>query len=156
MRINVKIGTLVAIGAVAVAVPAAAKPGNAQHPRGANHPSRSHKCKPRNTAYVESGTVDTAAASTLAANSDGTWSGTLVVDVSKANHAAKRDKATTVTYTFSNAKLKVRFDGGASGFGASERIKLIGKLAAVGKRCAPLDPVPTPVFRMVVVHPATS
>jgi hypothetical protein len=149
MRINVKVGTLVAAAsAFAIAVPAAAHPGN--------HPSQSKKCSAHNAAYIESGTVDATTASTLAANPDGTWSGTLVVDVTRTNHLAKADKGTTVTYTFTNAKLTVRFDGGATGFTAGERVKLIGKLQVVGKKCTPLSPAATPVFRMLVVHPASS
>lgn len=163
MKLKVKVGPLVAaIGALAITVPAAAAAGNsdhptgADHPNGASHPSHSHKCKPHNVAYIESGTVDTTTASTLAQNSDGTWSGTLVIDVTRTNHWAKADKGTTVTYTFTNAKLRVRLDGSTSGFTGGERVKLIGKLAAVAKKCPALDPAATPVFRMVVVHPAAA
>ena len=77
-----------------------------------------------------------------------------MVDVTSTNHRAKADKGTTVTYTFTDAKLKVRFDGGTTGFVAGERVKLIGKLAVVAKKCPALSPASTPVFRMVVVHPA--
>jgi hypothetical protein len=106
--------------------------------------------------YIESGTVDMATPSTLAMNTDGTWSGTLVVDVTRTNHWAKSTKGTTVTTTISSAQLTVRFDGGTSGFTGGERVKLIGKLAVVGKKCPALTPPATPVFRMVVVHPAKS
>lgn len=154
MRFNVKIGTLVAAGALAIAVPAAAHPGPPDH-SGSSHASHSHKCKPRNAAYIESGTVDATTASTLAQDTTtGRWSGTLVVDVTKTNHWAGADKGSTVTYTFTDAKLKVRFDDGTTGLVAGERVKLIGKLAVVAKKCAALSPASTPVFRMVVVHPA--
>jgi hypothetical protein len=150
---NRKLVTLVAAAStLAVAVPAAAHPGPSDHP--GSRPAQSHKCSAHKVAYVESGTVG-AAASTLAENPDGTWSGTLVVDVTKANHWARADKRTTVTYTFTNATLRVRFDGVATGFLTGERVKLIGKLAAVGKKCTALSPAPAPVFRMVVVHPAS-
>lgn len=153
---NRKLATLVAAtSALAIAVPAAAHPGPSGHPGKESHSSQSHKCAPHNVAYVESGTVDSATASTLAANPDGTWSGTLVVDVKHANRWAKADKGTTVTYTFTNAKLRLHFDGGASGFTAGERIRLIGKLAAVGKKCTALSPAATPLFRAVVVHPGS-
>ena len=164
MRIDVKVGALVAaVSALAVAVPASAHPGHSSHLDSSNqhlpnvdHPSQSHRCAPHNVAYVESGTIDGAIASTLAANSDGSWSGTLVVDVTSANHRAKSDKGTTVTYTFTNAKLTVRFDGKASGFAGGERVKLIGTVAAVGHNCSALTPIPAPVFRVAVVHPASS
>jgi hypothetical protein len=151
---NRKLATLVAAtSALALAVPAAAHPIPSGHPGKESHPS--HKCAPHNVAYVESGTVDSATPSTLAANPDGTWSGTLVVDVKHANHWAKADKATTVTYTFTNAKLRMHFDGGATGFTAGERVQLIGKLAVVAKNCTAPNPAATPVFRVVVVHPAS-
>jgi hypothetical protein len=160
MKLNHKLGALLAAaGSLAVAVPALAHPSSSDHPSGSDHPSasthaQSHKCKPHNVAYVESGTLDSATASTLAQNSDGTWSGTLVVDVTRTNHAARADKGQTKTYTFTANKLRVKFDGGATGFTAGERVKLIGKLASVAKKCAALDPAPAPTFRMVVVHPA--
>lgn len=164
MRIYVKLGTLVAVtSALAIAVPAAAHsgnphhhPNNGSHPAGVSRPSQSHQCKPHSVAYVESGIVDGATASTLAANPDGTWSGTLVVKVTTANHWAKADKRTTVSYTFTNAKLSVHFNDGAIGFAAGEHIRLIGKLAAVAKKCTALAPAPAPVFRKVVVHLATA
>ena len=153
---NRKLATLVvATSALAIAVPAAAHPGPSSHPGKGSPSSHSRKCAPHHVAYVESGTVDSAIASTLAVNPDGTWSGTLVVDVKHANHWAKADKGTTVTYTFTDAKLRVRFDGGVTDFTAGERVRLIGKLAAVGKKCTALSPAATPVFRTVVVHLAS-
>jgi hypothetical protein len=151
MNVNLRTGALAAAaGALAVAVPAAAHPGPSSHP---SHPVKSHRCAPHNVAYVESGTVDAATASTLAKNADGTWTGSLVVDVLRANHHAKQDKKTTVTYTFTNATLRVRLAGGTTGFAAGDRVQLLGKLAVVAKRCPALSPTATPVFRMVVVHP---
>ncbi|MHB1835381.1 MAG: hypothetical protein ACYCXW_10475 [Solirubrobacteraceae bacterium] len=159
---------MAAAGALIMAVPAAAHPGPSNghgHPNGhGNHngggqPAQSHKCRPHDVAYIESGTVDAATPSTLARNSDGTWSGTLVVDVKSADHAAKTDRQkASVTYTLTDAKLRVRFDKGTSasaGFTAGERVKLIGKLATVGKNCTALRPAPTPVFRMLIVHPGS-
>lgn len=163
MRTKVKVGALMAAATtLAFAVPAAAHPGNPNHPDKSNHPSsanhasRSHRCKAHSVAYIESGTVDSATPSTLAANPDGTWSGTLVLDVTRTNHRAKTDKGATVTYTFANAKLRVVFDGGTSGFAAGERVQLVGKLATVAKKCTAASPAPAPVFRLVVVHPAAS
>ncbi|MFL5821981.1 MAG: hypothetical protein ACJ764_00910 [Solirubrobacteraceae bacterium] len=156
MHINLKAGTvLTAAAALAIAVPAAAHPGHGNH-SGGNGQSHSHRCSPHRAAYVERGTVDADTASTLADNGDGTWSGTLVVDVTRASHRARGDVGSTVTYTFESAPLRVRFAGGATGFTAGERVRLIGKIAVVRKRCAAPDPVPAPVFRMVGVHPARS
>ena len=154
MRLNVKVGALaVAAGALAIAVPAAAHPG----PSKPDHPSTSHKCMPHNVAYVESGTVDATPPTTpLAQNSDGTWTGTLVVDVARTNHWARKDKGMTVPETFTNAKLHVVFADNTTAFTSGERVKLIGKIATVAKKCTPPSTPATPVFRMIVVHPAKS
>lgn len=159
MKLNSKIGTLVAIGALAAAVPAAAHPGGNSHAKShvkGSSPSQSHRCRPHNRAYIESGTVDATTPSTLAQNSDGTWSGTLVVDVTRADRAARSDKGQTVTYTFSSANLNVAFDGSSTGFSAGERVKLIGKLAESPKRCTSASNDATPVFKRLAVHPASS
>jgi hypothetical protein len=162
MSLNTKIGTLAAVGAMLVAVPAAAHPGGnptghgnsgGTHGQGGSH---SHRCQPHNRAYVESGTVDSTTPSTLAQNSDGTWSGTLVVDVTRADRAARADQGQTVTYTFDNAQLNVAFDGGTTGFTAGERVRLIGKVASTPRRCTPPSSPAAPVFRRVVVHPTQS
>ena len=62
MRISLKAGALTAVaGALAIAVPAAAHPGPGNHPghsRKTDPSSTSHKCKPHNVGYVESGTID--------------------------------------------------------------------------------------------------
>jgi hypothetical protein len=162
MNLNTKIGALAAVGAMLVAVPAAAHPGrgpSGTHGNSGTHGqsgSHSHKCEPHNRAYVEGGTVDSATSSTLAQNSDGTWSGTLVVDVTHANHAAKADKGQTVTYTFSSAPLDVVFDNGSAGFTAGEPVQLIGKIAAVGKRCPAPSTTPAPVFKRIIVDATQS
>lgn len=143
------------VGALAVAVPAIAQAdkGGKTPKSGKNHPTQSHKCTAHNVAYVESGTIDATTASTLA-GSGGTWTGTLVVDVKKTDHAARGDKGKTITYSFTSAKLRVRFGRGVTGFSAGERVKLIGKLATVGKKCTPLNPAATPVIGKVIVHAA--
>src|SRR5437588_770927 len=107
MRLNPKVGgAAAAAAAFVIAMPAAAHPGNSGHHGRTDHSNKSghhghgknsngagnsssKKCTPHNVAYVESGTIDSGTASSLAANQDGTWSGTLVVDVLHANHRAK-------------------------------------------------------------------
>ena len=154
MKLNIKAGLAVAAAGALVAVPATAlagPPSNHGNGKGSNGASpSSHKCVAHNIAYVEGGIVD---AKTTAAYANGAWSGTLYVDVTRANHAAKGDKGTTVAVDPTTVKA-IRFDGGATAFTAGERVQLIGKIQAVAKKCAALDPAPTPVFRMVVVHPA--
>ncbi|MCL2395558.1 MAG: hypothetical protein FWC87_12845, partial [Acidimicrobiaceae bacterium] len=119
-------------------------------------PAQSRKCHTHNVAFVESGTVDATTASTLAAGANGTWSGTVVADVTKANHWAAGDKGRTVTYTFTSANLRVRLPRGTTGLKAGERVKLIGKLATVAEKCPAPSTAATPVFSKVIVHPAAA
>ena len=159
MRLNVKVGTLVAAaGALAIAVPAAAHPGPNTHANthstASTHSSKSHKCAPHNVAYIVSGTVDATTPSTLAANSDGTWSGAAVIDVTQTNHWAHAVKGTTQTYTFTNSKLSVQMANGATSFAAGDPVKMIGKIAVVSKKCTQPTTAAQPVFRQAVVSPA--
>jgi hypothetical protein len=140
-----------AAGALAVVVPAVAQADKGGKPNGGTNPTQSHKCKPHNIGYVESGTIDATTASTLA-SSNGTWSGTLVVDVKKTNHAARGDKGKVTTYTFTNSNVRVRMDNGVTGLSAGDRVQLIGKIATVAKTCPALNPAATPVIGKVVVH----
>ena len=151
-----KLTTVVAAAAaLAVAVPAVAQADKGGNPAHGNksHPAQSQKCQPHNVAFIESGTIDATTASTLA-TSNGTWTGTLVVDVTKTNHAAKGDKGKTITYTFSASKLRVRFGHGVTALTAGEHVQLIGKIATLAKKCpAPTTPA-MPVINKVIVHAA--
>jgi hypothetical protein len=155
MRIRFKTGALVAAGALAIAVPAAAHPGNTTHPTNTDHPSGTHSCKTHHVAYIVGGTVTDASGLTV---TNGTATGTLVITVTDANKRAKKDgaaKGTSKTYTVTGAKVK--FDGGTTSVANGDRVQLIGKFPVVrshGKNPCTPPPSPKPTFRMVVVHPA--
>ena len=99
MKLSAKLGAVAAIGTLAVAVPAVAKPAHPAHP---TMPKSSHKCTAHEVAYVASGTIVSWAGTQ---NSDKTWSGTITVHVTRANHHAKSDKGNDTTYTLTNAKV---------------------------------------------------
>ena len=122
-----------------------------QHPAQAKGPKADHGSKGKGTAkrcavrawsYVAHGTVDAAPA--LTANPDGTYDGTLVVDVTRANHHGKAHKGTTQTYTLDDAKVKFagtpdrNADGkvDAADVLPGDRVKVKGKITAKRKRCA--------------------
>jgi hypothetical protein len=118
-------------------------------PSGPTGPGGSHKCKAHKIAYVAGGKVES---SSLTKNSDGTYSGTLVVDVAKADHAGKTDKGKTVTYTLNHARVK--FDHGtANPPAAGDRVQVIGKVTTLSKHCDHTGFTPTVTVRQVVVHP---
>ena len=109
---------------------------------------KSHKCKAHKVAYIVSGTV---ASSALAKNNDGTYSGTLTVNVTKTNHHAADDKGKAVTYTLNHARVK--FDNGTSNPPApGDRVKVIGKITTVSKKCTDQSAAGLITVRQVVVH----
>ncbi|HEX3391616.1 MAG TPA: hypothetical protein VHS55_03555 [Solirubrobacteraceae bacterium] len=114
-----------------------AHPGHPHHPA---HPRKSHKCIPHNVAYVASGTF---VAQTLSKNADGTYSGSLTVDVTHTNHHAAGDLGMTAKiYTLTGARVRVdiadvNHDGsvGLDDLQAGDRVKLIGSITTLGKKC---------------------
>ena len=116
---------VIAVGALSVAVPAAARrrPTGAPEPPGRRiRPSTSHKCTPHNQAYTASGLLVSWAATQTAG---GTSSGTITVHATRTNHHAAKAKGTDVTYTLTSAK--VTFGKGVNPPTAGDRTKVIGK-----------------------------
>jgi hypothetical protein len=164
MRNKFKAAALVAAaGALAIAVPAAAHPGNTNHPSSTNdpsstdHPSGPPSCKTHHVAYIVDGTVTDASGLTVTNN---VATGTLVITLTHSNKWAKKDGATegaSKTYTVTGAKVK--FDGGTTSVAKGDRVELIGKFPVVrsdGKNPCTPPPSPKPTFRLLVVHPPAS
>jgi hypothetical protein len=111
--------------AMAIAVPATAK-------TPPSHPAKSHRCAAYKVSYRASGTLTTWS---LTKGANGTYSGTLTVDVTRANHHARDAKGTSVTYTVTNAR--VRFGRGVTDPpAAGDHVKLIGRITEVAKKCS--------------------
>jgi hypothetical protein len=100
MRTSAKLGMIVASGALAIAVPATAKPAHPSHP---SQPATSHRCAAHKVGYIAHGTVTTWSATQ---NLDGTWTGSIDVTVKKANHHAQG------AGTFNLLNTKVRLGDG--------------------------------------------
>jgi hypothetical protein len=120
MRNTAKIGAIVAAGALAVAVPAAAHTGQS---------SKSHNCVTRNVAYIAHGTVSSWSA-TQTGTPTGRWDGSITLNVKSTNH-----HVTKGTTTFTLLNTKVRLGKGVTDPGIGDRVSLIGKIAV-----APTDP----------------
>jgi hypothetical protein len=160
MRTGRRFALAAAVGGLVVAVPAAAKPSHPAHPSHPaqtsapahpSHPSTSHKCTPHKVAYTASGQLVMWAATP---NAGGTFSGTITVHVTRANHHATGAKGTDVTYTLSNAK--VTFGKGANPPATGARVKVIGKTTALAKKCDQTGFTPTITVRKVAVHAAAT
>lgn len=117
-------------------------PGHPEHPSPPNHPShpgKSHKCMPRNVAYIVSGTL---VSQTLSKNTDGTYSGSLTVDVTRTNRHAAGDEGMTKTYTLTDARVKFRVADidhngsiGPDDLVAGDRVKVIASITTLSKKC---------------------
>jgi hypothetical protein len=121
--------------AVAVVAPVQAKPPKPGPPK----PTPPNKCQPHAVSYEVSGTLNSGS---LTLNSDGTYSGTLTVQVKKTNMHAKAAKGTVVTYTLTSARVNLH--GATPGaLAANSRVKLHGTITTVAKKCTPATPVVT-------------
>lgn len=117
--------------AVAVAAPAAAKPKPQPKP-GKPHP---YQCVPKKVGFhakgalVSNGLTQSAGADT-ARRGDDRYSGTLTINVAKANHTAATGEQ---TYTVENARVRFRPHGAAPA--AGDRVTVHGRTTKVGKKC---------------------
>ena len=135
---------IAAVGAFAVAVPAAARPSQPAH---ASHPPKSHTCTPRNDAYAASGQLVSWSAPQTGS---GRYSGTITVHVTRANHHAAGAKRSDVTYNLTNATA--HFGKGANPPTAGDRVKVIGKITALDKKCDQSGFTPTVTVRKIDIH----
>jgi hypothetical protein len=137
----------------AVAAPAQAKP----------HPAKTKpaKCEPRAVGYNARGTLVSASLTQTAGQAtpkrgDDRYSGSVEVDVKKANH-----KAPTGVQTFSLTNAKVRFydandDNVADEPKAGDRVKLHGKITQLKRRCDETGFTPQITVRHVRFRPAAT
>jgi hypothetical protein len=88
-----------------------------------------------------------------------TYSGDVTIDVKRANHAAKGDKGTTKTYTLDHARVVFGLDDqnsdgrvDLSDLAAGDRVKVIGKVTKLAKRCDQTGFTPTLTIKKLIVH----
>jgi hypothetical protein len=152
--------------AAAVAIPGSAlasgkpeTPGQAktQGQSGQTH-GKSNKCKAHKVAYVVSGTLTSydlnqSAGAQTPDTSDDRYSGTLGLTVTKTNHHAKAlSGAQSVTLT----DVRVSFGDGVVGQApaAGTRVKLIGKVTKVSKKCTDQSAAGQVTYRKVTLKAA--
>ena len=150
--------TICAVALAAVlAVPAQGKPTKPDPAK--PHPAKSHKCTPHKVAYRASGTLVSESLSPTAGadtpkRGDDRHSGTLTVEVTKANHHAAKGEQ---TYTLDNARVRF-YDADHNGTPdepkAGDRVKLIGKITRLSKKCDATGFTPTITIRKVHFKPA--
>jgi hypothetical protein len=131
-----KVVLLIALFAAVLALPAQAKPPK-PHP---SHPAKSHKCVPHAVGYRASGILvsesltQTAGAATPKRGDD-RYSGTITVDIRKANHHAPKG---VQTYALADVRVKF-YDRDHNHLPdqpqAGDRVKLRGKITKLAKKC---------------------
>ena len=127
-----------AILALALVAPAQAKVGYA--------PAKA--CTPRTVGFHATGTL---VSSSLTADSNGRYSGTIEVNVTRANHKAPTG---TQTYTLNAARVKFHKNVDAQSPAPGSRVKVHGKITKLGKRCPTEGFTPEITVRKVDVRQA--
>jgi hypothetical protein len=130
---------LAVLGALALVVPAQAskpdKPPKTDKPP-VHKPATPRPCVAHAVGYNARGTL---VSSALTPSAKGRYSGTLVVDVARANH-----RAPTGTQTFTLTNARVKFHRGVTPLGAAgDRVGLHGKITELPKRCGSFTPTIT-------------
>ena len=133
------------IAALAAVAPVQAH--NTKPPK--QHPAKSHKCTPHGVSYRVSGTL---LSGSLTQNSDKTYSGTLTVHVTKANHHAKADKGKDTTYTLDHAKAKLH-NADPAALAANSRVNLKGTVTTLAKKCDQTGFSPTVTIKKADIKP---
>ncbi|MGB7589598.1 MAG: hypothetical protein WBM00_12935 [Solirubrobacterales bacterium] len=135
------LGTL--IGLLAFVVSAQAKPHYAPSP-----PPGSHHCQPHNVGYYATGTLVNA---TLTPEGKNRYSGTIEVNVTKANHhAATGDQ----TFTLTGARVNFHHGVDSTAPAQGSRVKLHGKITALAKKCPTEGFTPTITVKKVDIRQA--
>ncbi|PWU23198.1 MAG: hypothetical protein C5B48_08970 [Candidatus Rokuibacteriota bacterium] len=147
-----KVLLLVICLAAAAVVPAQAKAPKPDHPA-KNHPAKSHKCQPHKSGYNARGTLVTATLNQTAGaatpkRGDDRYSGSVTVDVSKANHHGATGSQ---TYTLDN--VRVRFYASDHSTKPGDRVKIKGKITLLPKKCDATGFTPTITVRKVELKP---
>ena len=112
-----------------------------------SHPGQSQKCKAHNVAYIVSGML---VSQTLSKNPDGTYSGTLEVEVTHTNNHAVKGKT-----SYPVSKVHVTFDNGSVGLvgvTTGDRVKAIGKITTLSKKCSQTGFTAVITIRKIVFH----
>jgi hypothetical protein len=136
-----KVALLATLGALLVAIPAAAKP--APHASVWHRHHLHHRgCWAREARYRAAGTLSGWA---LTENADGTYSGTVTVNVLKGDRHAQGNVGTATTYTVSQVRV-ILHRGVSDPPAAGSRIRLLGRITAIPARCTALDAGFTPTI----------
>jgi hypothetical protein len=130
------------LGALALVVPVQAAPNYTPAvPHG--HGPHSHACLPHNVGYNATGIL---VGESLTADGNGRYSGTIEVDVAKANHHGSTGDQ---TFTLTGARVKFHHGVDPTAPAAGSRVKLHGKITHLAKHCPSDGFTPTVTVKKV-------
>lgn len=139
-----KIAALGVLGLLALVVPAQAAP----HYSPASPPG-SHRCATHKSGYNATGTL---VSESLTADGNGRYSGTIEVNVAKANHHAPTGDQ---TFTLTGAKVKFHHGVDSTAPASGSRVKLHGKITQLSnKHCSSSGFTPTVTVSKVDISQA--
>jgi hypothetical protein len=140
-----KIAMLGLVGALAFSASAAGSVTYAPAP-----PPKSHKCKPHAAGYNATGKL---IASNLTESGKGRYSGTIEVQVNRANH---RGLTGDQTFTLTSARVLFHHGVDPANPAVGSRVKLHGKVTQLAKKCPTEGFSPTVTVRKVDIRTAKS
>lgn len=124
--------------------------------KGGSGNSKSHRCVPHVVAYVASGIL---VSDTLVEGAHSTVSGEVTVEVKHGNRHARGDKGTTKTYKVEGAHLTLVVPDvdndhvvGVDDLAAGDRVRVIGDVTTLAKKCAVGEFKPQLTVDKVVFH----
>jgi hypothetical protein len=160
-----RVAPAAALAAVLIAVPAHAKKPDFAGPQAAaehGHGHQSGRCKPHTAGWTVGGTV---VESTLADSGDGTFSGDLVVTVTRTNSFARSEREGDQPKTYTLTNVRASFDDladtngdgavDAADVAAGDRVRLIGRVAKPKRRCPAPDSTAATVRKVAFAAPET-
>lgn len=160
-KILLAAGAATLMAAPALAAPPAGPHGAPDgHGNGGQH-GKPHRCVAHKVGYVAAGTLvsQTLVLDPTATPDHPTYSGDVTIAVTRTNHAARGDKGTTKTYTLVKARVVLGLtDQNADGrvdlgdLAAGDRVKVIGKVTTLRRRCDQTGFTATTTIRQLVVH----
>jgi hypothetical protein len=112
-------------------------------------PAPSHKCQPRSVGYRAIGSL---VSESLTPVGNGRYSGTIEVDVSKANHHAPTGDQ---TFTLESAKVKFHHGVDPQSPAQGSRVTLHGKITKLAKHCPTEGFTPTITVKKVDINQPT-
>jgi hypothetical protein len=133
-----KIAAIGALAVLALVVPAQAKV----------HYAPPQSCAPRSVGYGATGSL---VSSSLTSVGNGRSSGTIEVEVSKANHGGSTGDQ---TFTLEGARVKFHHGVDAQSPAPGSRVKLHGKITKLAKHCSSEGFTPEVTVKKVDIRPA--